>query len=169
METKNEKSNLEMDECNFELYDGYKPISDGFSFIDIPNITNKIVTITGLLEAPLVIFAGYTDVNDITGIISTPSKKKVTICGGIFVPKGIENDMITCSRNGGVHSPLIYKIRFSSNGCLPKECEYKVFIFKDILPLEVNDTFNSTFATIFLQNKDPKTSRGTVTTILKSS
>jgi hypothetical protein len=164
------KSNLEVNETGVELYDGYNCITGNLDVVSITGITGVITDKTCFLEAPMVAFAGYTDVeNDYNGEICKPSEKKVKICFGIFLPEDIKSSQVKCSRNGGVYSPLIYKIKFDSQESKSTKNRYEIFILEDTLPLEVNNSLEGTFATLFLVNEDPKTSRGTMTTIIKSS
>jgi hypothetical protein len=142
-------------------FDGYQPVITNFQSIADP-IAFKW---RGELISPNIIAATYSTKND--------NFSNISIIGSVYLPQsGLGSATLACTRNGGMYSPLIYKIRYQANTTPIGETKLQEFRFTitDMLELAVDDpTTGNVFVTVFLENEDPKTSRGTVTTIIKSS
>lgn len=150
-----------------DLFDGYLSVNTFCYTVGTANINYW----DGILPSPVILGTPkYTTSKSgdaismsfsITGSFYLPA---VTVKAGSF--------SLGCTRNGGLHSPLIYKIRYLGNSVAPGPTELVKFEFTitDTVVLAINDPeTGNVFATVFLANEDPKTSRGTVTTIIKTS
>lgn len=97
-------------------------------------------------------------------------KRTIQISGNVYLPTAVNLNQVKFFRLGGDGIPLIYLITFTSSEPTSGNYHLTNFKFNDTISATEDNPFtHDIFATLFLVNEDPKTSRGTFTTIIKSS